>query len=191
MKIVIGAAVIVAALVPWQLSANATMITTNLEGQPLTRAACDTAGLVWNDSRNVCDWQATQEPASETIAGAIASSQPLTRAACDKAGLAWNDSRNVCDWQPTQELSELITGAIAPSQPLTRAACDTAGLAWNDSRNVCNSAETLSSEIASKPQRATKQSTQINTYTKRKYARTRQTQVAKSRPFQLFRLFRD
>ena len=231
MKIVIGAAVIVAALVPWQLSANATMITTNLEGQPLTRAACDTAGLVWNDSRNVCDWQPTQELSelitgaiapsqpltraacdtaglvwndsrnvcdwqatqelSELITGAIAPSQPLTRAACDKAGLAWNDSRNVCDWQPTQELSELITGAIAPSQPLTRAACDTAGLAWNDSRNVCNSAETLSSEIASKPQRATKQSTQINTYTKRKYAHTRQTQVAKSRPFPLFRLFRD
>ena len=98
----IGAAAIVAALVPWQLNANATMITTNLEGQPLTRAACDTAGLAWNDSRNVCDWQATQEPASETITGAIAPSQPLTRAACDKAGLAWNDNRNVCDWQPTQ-----------------------------------------------------------------------------------------
>jgi hypothetical protein len=192
MKSVIGAAVIVAALAPWQLTAHATMVTTRLEGQPLTRAACDTAGLVWNESRNVCDWQPTQELASDQITGAIASSQPLTRAACDKAGLAWNDNRNVCDWQPAQELaSELITGAIAPSQPLTRAACDKAGLAWNDNRNVCDSAEALASQSAAKPPRATKQSTRVNSHTKRKYAHTRQTQVAKSRPFPLFRLFRD
>jgi hypothetical protein len=150
MKSVIGAAVIVAALAPWQLTAHATMVTTRLEGQPLTRAACDTAGLVWNESRNVCDWQPAQELASE-----------------------------------------LITGAIAPSQPLTRAACDKAGLAWNDNRNVCDSAEALASQSAAKPPRATKQSTRVNSHTKRKYAHTRQTQVAKSRPFPLFRLFRD
>ena len=119
MKTVIGAAVIVAALVPWQPNAHATtMVATDVEGQPLTRAACD------------------------------------------KAGLEWNDNRNICNWEPTQQLaSELITGAIA--------------------------------EIASKPQRATKQSTRVNNHTKREYTHTRQTQVVKSRPFPLFRLFRD
>jgi hypothetical protein len=161
MKTVIGAAVIVAALVPWQPNAHATtMVATDVEGQPLTRAACDKAGLAWNDNRNICDWEPTQQLASELITGAIASSQPLTRAACDKAGLEWNDNRNICNWEPTQQLaSELITGAIA--------------------------------EIASKPQRATKQSTRVNNHTKREYTHTRQTQVVKSRPFPLFRLFRD
>jgi hypothetical protein len=194
MKTVIGAVVIVAALVPWQPSAHATtMVATDVEGQPLTRAACDKAGLAWNDNRNICDWQPTQQLASEPITEAIAPSQPLTRAACDKAGLAWNDNGHVCDWEPTQQLvSEPITEAIASSQPLTRAACDKAGLAWNDNRNVCDVAESSpTSEIASKPQRATKQSTRVNSHTKRKYTHTRQTQVVKSRPFPLFRLFRD
>ena len=110
MKTVIGAAVIVAALVPWQPNAHATtMVATDVEGQPLTRAACDKAGLAWNDNRNVCD--------------------------------------------------------VAESSP--------------------------TSEIASKPQRATKQSTRVNSHNKRKYTHTRQTQIVKSRPFPLFRLFRD
>jgi hypothetical protein len=196
MKTVIGAAVIVAALVPWQPNAHATtMVATDVEGQPLTRAACGKARLAWNDNRNICDWEPTQELASELITGAIASSQPLTRAACGKARLAWNDNRNICDWEPTQQLaSELITGVIASSQPLTRAACDKAGLAWNDNRNICDFAEShssLTSEIASEPQRATKQSTRVNSHTKRKYTHTRQAQVVKSRPFPLFRLFRD
>jgi hypothetical protein len=190
MKTVSGAAVIVAALVPWQPSAHATTM-----GQPLTRAACEKAGLAWNDNGHVCDWEPTQQLASEPITGAIASSQPLTRAACDKAGLAWNDNGHVCDWEPTQQLaSEPITGAIASSQPLTRAACDKAGLAWNDNRNVCDVAESQSSriaEIASKPRRTTKQSMRVNSHTKRKYTQIRQAQVAKSRPFPLFRLFRD
>jgi hypothetical protein len=203
MKTVIGAAVIVAALVPWQPNAHATtMVATDVEGQPLTRAACDKAGLAWNDNRNICEWEPTQQLASELITGAIASSQPLTRAACDKAGLEWNDNRNICNWEPTQQLaSELITGAIASSQPLTRAACDKAGLEWNDNRNICNweptqqlASELITgaiAEIASKPQRATKQSTRVNNHTKREYTHTRQTQVVKSRPFPLFRLFRD
>ena len=196
MKTVIGAAVIVTALVPWQPNAHATtMVATDVEGQPLTQAACDKAGLAWNDNRNICDWQPTQELASELNTRAIASSQPLTRAACNEARLAWNDNRNVCDWQPTQELAaELITGAIDSSQPLTRAACNEAGLAWNDNRNVCDFAESQSlptSEIASKPQRSTKQSTRVISHTKRKYTHTRQTQLIKSRPFPLLRLFRD
>src|SRR4029077_13421896 len=143
----------------------------------------------------------TQQLASELITGAIASSQPLTRAACDKAGLAWNDNRNICDWEPTQQLaSELITGAIVSSQPLTRAACDKAGLAWNDNRNICvwEPTQQLASEpitgaiaeIASKPQRA-KQSSRVDSHPERKYTHTRRTQVAKSRPFPLFPLFRD
>jgi hypothetical protein len=167
MKTVISATVIVAALVPWQpLAAAATMVTTDLEGQPLTRAACDKAGLAWNDNRNVCNWEPRQEIASELITGSIASSQPLTRAACDKAGLAWNDNRNVCD------------SAESQSSP--------------------------TSAIASKAQRATKQSARVNSHTKTKYTQTRktqvtktkytqtrQTQVANSRPFPLFRLFRN
>ena len=154
MKTVIGAAVIVAALVPWQPNAHATtIVATDVEGQPLTRTACNKAGLAWNDNGNVCDWQPTQELASEPITGAIASSQPLTRAACDKAGLAWNDNRNVCDFAKSQ------------SSP--------------------------TSEIASKQRRTTKQSMRVNSHTKRKYTQTWQTQVAKSRPFPLFRLFRD
>ena len=45
MKTVNGAAVIVAALVPWQPNAHATtMVATDVEAQPLTRAACDKAG---------------------------------------------------------------------------------------------------------------------------------------------------
>ena len=66
MKTVSGAAVIVAALVPWQPSAHATTM-----GQPLTRAACDKAGLAWNDNGHVCDWEPTQQLASEPITGAI------------------------------------------------------------------------------------------------------------------------
>ena len=153
MKTVIGAAVIVAALVPWQPHAHATTtVATDVEGQPLTRAACGKARLAWNDNRNICDWEPTQELASELITGAIASSQPLTRAACGKARLAWNDNRNICDF--------------------------------------AESHSSLTSEIASEPQRATKQS-RVNSHTKRKYTHTRQTQVVKSRPFPLFRLFRD
>jgi len=148
MKTVSGAAVIVAALVPWQPSAHATTM-----GQPLTRAACEKAGLAWNDNGHVCDWEPTQQLASEPITGAIASSQPLTRAACDKAGLAWNDNRNVCD--------------------------------------VAESQSSRIAEIASKPRRTTKQSMRVNSHTKRKYTQIRQAQVAKSRPFPLFRLFRD
>ena len=50
--------------------------------QPLTRAACDAAGMTWNDSANAC--------------GVETPSQPLTRADCDAAGMSWNDSANAC-----------------------------------------------------------------------------------------------
>ena len=96
-------------------------------------------------------------------------------------------------WQPIAQATTMVATDVE-GQPLTRAACDKAGLAWNDSRNICDFAEShssLTSEIASEPQRATKQSTRVNSHTKRKYTHTRQTQVVKSRPFPLFRLFRD
>jgi hypothetical protein len=85
------------------------------EPQPLTRAACDQAGMSWNDNANVC---------GVTVMAEDESSQPLTRADCDAAGLAWNDDANVC-------------GVGAPAQPLTRADCDAAGMTWNDSANAC------------------------------------------------------
>ena len=168
---------------PWQPNAHATTSATDVEGQPLARAACSRQAR-WNDNRNICDWEPTQEP-SELITRRCPS-QPLTRAACGKAGgLAWNDNRNICDWEPTQQLaSELITGVIASSQPLTRAACDKAGLAWNDNRNICDFADRIfaNPEIASEPQRAAKQSTRVNSHMKRN-THTRQAQVVKSRPF--------
>jgi hypothetical protein len=86
------------------------------EPQPLTRGACDAAGMDWNDSANVCG--------VAVMAADESSSQPLTRADCDAAGMAWNDSANAC-------------GVETPSQPLTRADCDAAGMAWNDSANAC------------------------------------------------------
>jgi hypothetical protein len=58
------------------------------EPQPLTRGACDAAGMDWNDSANVCG--------VAVMAADESSSQPLTRADCDAAGMAWNDSANAC-----------------------------------------------------------------------------------------------
>jgi hypothetical protein len=116
MKTFIGAAVIAAALAPWQPNAYAaTMVATDVEVQPLTRAACDKVGFAWDDNGNVCDWKSAKSQSSPTL------------------------------------------------------------------------------EIASKPQRATKQSTRVNGHTTRKYThrQPRQTQVVESRPFPLFRLFRD
>jgi hypothetical protein len=158
MKTFIGAAVIAAALAPWQPNAYAaTMVATYVEVQPLTRAACDKVGFAWDDNGNVCDWQPQEQVASELITEAVASNQPLTRAGCDKVGFAWDDNGNVCDWQSAES----------------------------------QSSPTL--EIASKPQRATKQSTRVNGHTTRKYThrQLRQTQVLESRPFPVFRLFRD
>jgi hypothetical protein len=88
------------------------------EPQPLTRGACDAAGMDWNDDANVCGVavMAADESAD--------SAQPLTRAACDAAGMTWNDSANAC-------------GVEMPAQPLTRADCDAASMSWNDSANAC------------------------------------------------------
>jgi hypothetical protein len=153
MKSVIGAVVLASALVSWQLDALAT----DIESQPLTRVACDKAGLAWNDHANVCHWQPQEQLASELITGSISSSQPLTRVACDKAGLAWNDHANVCHWQPAE-----LTAHSSPTVV-----------------------------IASKPQRATKQSARLNGRTKREFTHrpSRPTQVVESRLFPLFQRF--
>jgi hypothetical protein len=58
------------------------------EPQPLTRGACEEAGMSWNDNANVCGVAVMAEDES--------SSQPLTRAGCDAAGMTWNDSANAC-----------------------------------------------------------------------------------------------
>jgi hypothetical protein len=144
MKAFFGVAAVAAALVSWQPMAHATMIgVTTEKSQPLTRAACDKAGLAWDESGNVCDWHGPKEQlASESTPDIIPSSQPLTRAACDKAGLAWDESGNVCDWHgPKEQLASEptpdITGAITSAQRLTRADCDRAGLLWDHTGNVC------------------------------------------------------
>ena len=51
--------------------------------QPLTRAGCESAGAVWDETANVC--------AADGVSG-----QPLTRLDCDQAGMTWNDNANVC-----------------------------------------------------------------------------------------------
>lgn len=63
--------------------------------QPLTRALCDQAGMVWDDNANVC-------------AGDDAPGQPLTRLDCDQAGMTWNDNANVCG------TDSLAAAGIAP-----------------------------------------------------------------------------
>jgi hypothetical protein len=111
-------------------------------GQPLTRADCASAGVIWDENGNVCDWP--EEQLASEHAGTASSSQPLTRADCHEAGLPWDDNANVCDWHLVETEQETgsdlaldITGSITSAQPLTRTACDEAGLSWNENSNVC------------------------------------------------------
>jgi hypothetical protein len=53
--------------------------------QPLTRADCDSAGMAWDETANVC-----------AVTSGRLSGQPLTRLDCETAGMAWNDNANVC-----------------------------------------------------------------------------------------------
>jgi len=53
--------------------------------QPLTRAGCDSAGMDWDETSNVC------VVTSDQVSG-----QPLTRSDCEKASMTWNDDANVC-----------------------------------------------------------------------------------------------
>ena len=63
--------------------------------QPLTRTACDKAGLAWDESANVCGSQGAPSRIL-TEQAAEMPSQPLTRAACSKAGIEWDERTNVC-----------------------------------------------------------------------------------------------
>jgi hypothetical protein len=118
--------------------------------QPLTRTACDAAGMSWNDGANVCgatvmaaDDMAADDMAADDMAtddmAADDTSQPLTRAACEAAGMDWNDGANAC-------------GVETPAQPLTRADCDAAGMSWNDSANACGVA--AAAAVAAAPAKA-------------------------------------
>ena len=67
--------------------------------QPLTRAACEAAGMPWDENANACaGGEALVPPASADGAAmtAAAGPQPLTRAACEASGMAWDDGANVC-----------------------------------------------------------------------------------------------
>ena len=79
-------------------------LTDDTASQPLTRAGCDKANMVWNERANVCGEKSEgteAEAAPKIEAGppalsTAASNQPLTRSDCDKAGMAWNERGNVC-----------------------------------------------------------------------------------------------
>ncbi len=72
--------------------------------QPLTRAACEQAGMKWNDRANVCgihkhhEKKKTEAKKEKGEAKDLMQRrpQPLTRAACQQAGMRWNDRANVC-----------------------------------------------------------------------------------------------
>lgn len=90
--------------------------------QPLTRAGCDKAGLVWNDNANVCDVAFGETEAKpEADVTAVSRGQPLTRKGCDLAGMHWNDFANVCDETlegPTTQAEAKATSA-APTILIT------------------------------------------------------------------------
>jgi len=78
--------------------------------QPLTRAACEQAGMKWSDRANVC---AVHKRSKEKKAEAKKEKgegktkdlmhrppQPLTRSACQEAGKWWNEKSNVCGVKP-------------------------------------------------------------------------------------------
>jgi len=77
--------------------------------QPLTRAACEQAGMKWNDRANVCGGHKHHGKKKKAEAKKEKGKakdlmkrppQPLTRAACEQAGKRWNDRANVCNVKP-------------------------------------------------------------------------------------------
>jgi lipoprotein-anchoring transpeptidase ErfK/SrfK len=68
----------------------------DVPAQPLTRADCTGAGMLWDDSVNVCARSSQQAQAAPNVAPEVNSAQPLTRESCDAAGMSWNDTTNVC-----------------------------------------------------------------------------------------------
>jgi lipoprotein-anchoring transpeptidase ErfK/SrfK len=78
-------------------------------GQPLTKHDCDSVGIAWNDTANVCGEAAQAAEAMPEVQlvqpmlkseMADTPGQPLTREDCDQAGIAWNDTANVCGAAP-------------------------------------------------------------------------------------------
>jgi L,D-transpeptidase catalytic domain len=95
--------------------------------QPLTRADCVKAALVWDDSANVC------------VGGAgTVSARPLAKSDCGKAGMSWDENAHVCGLASRQAQPMPESGAaVILGQPLTRKDCDLAGMTWDDTANVC------------------------------------------------------
>ncbi len=62
--------------------------------QPLTRADCDKAEMVWDENAHVCG--SPQGVVAAEPAAAVGASQPLTRSACDLAGVTWDEQTHVC-----------------------------------------------------------------------------------------------
>jgi hypothetical protein len=61
--------------------------------QPLTRADCEKAEMVWDDNAHVCS---SPQGAAAHPARDVGASQPLTRGACERAGMTWSEQSHVC-----------------------------------------------------------------------------------------------
>jgi len=101
-----------------------TVLAADTYSQPLTRADCGKASMLWNEGANVC----TESTSTATHI------EPSTTFA------AWNEGTNVCMESTSTaahtESSTLVT-ADATGQPLTRADCGKAGMHWDEGANVC------------------------------------------------------
>jgi tetratricopeptide (TPR) repeat protein len=87
-------------------------------GQSLTRVDCDKAGMVLNESANVCGsvaGEATAQNAPKSEAPETLS-QPLTRADCDKARMQWSDSANVCGTKSEESKTQAASQAPPEAQ---------------------------------------------------------------------------
>ena len=128
--------------------------------QPLTRADCGRAGMIWKDIDEVCAAALGLEAFVEALFAKpamsdVAGNQPLTRHDCDSGGMTWNDAANVCGGgaQAAVAMSEdaqpmpmpVVAGAVG--QPLTRHDCDSGGMTWNDAANVCATASPAAEEM--------------------------------------------
>jgi hypothetical protein len=83
--------------------------------QPLTRAACEQAGMKWSDRANVCTDRKHHDKKQSEAKNKKGERkdlmqrppQPLTRAACQEAGLWWNDRANVCGVNQHHEMKKI------------------------------------------------------------------------------------
>jgi len=76
--------------------------------QPLTRAGCDRAEMVWDENANVCGSPQVERPAKPEAS--VSLSQPLTRGDCERAGMTWSDQTHVCgEWGDAQTATSKAT----------------------------------------------------------------------------------